>query len=148
MADGSGFNLQQILDLRREMERQRHREFTAAREALQAAEDRLSREKERSDRILRELFQRQGGGIEASEFSLYATFSQNQRQVVTEQMETVRQLGQELDARRRQLLEASREKKVLEKLRERRLDDLKRELARKERKLLDELSLRQRGDDR
>lgn len=130
------------------MERQRHREFLEARQALSSAESRLAREQERSDRILRELMEKQGEGIDASELQLYSSFHQRQKRTIEEQREVVQQLDQEVDSRRDLLLEASKEKKVLEKFRDRKMDLIHQEQALKERKFLDELSLRRGGGER
>lgn len=147
MTDDS-FKLQQVLDFRKEMERQRHREFLEARQALSSAESRLARELERSDRILREMFEKQGEGIDASELQLYSSFHECQKRKIEEQREVVQQLDQEVDSRRDLLLEASKEKKVLEKFRDRKIELRHQEHALKERKFLDELSLRRGGDER
>jgi len=141
------FSLQQVLNYRKEMERQRHREFVEARQALVSAQARLSREIERSDQILRELMEKQGEGIDASELSLYNSFREHQKQVISEQRETVDLLDREVEQRRTLLVEASKEKKVLEKYRDRTMEILRQEMMIKERKFLDEISLRRRGGD-
>lgn len=147
MADEK-FSLQQVLNYRKEMERQRHREFVEARQALFSAQARLARELERSDRILREMIEKQGEGIDASELLLYSSYSQRQKQVISEQREEVDQRDREVENRRNSLLEASKEKKALEKFKERKMEVLRQEIMLKERKFLDELSLPRGGGEK
>lgn len=142
-----GFTLHQVLNYRREMEKVRHQEFNAAKLELEQAEKHLQREMERSERARQELQHKQQHGIDASELQLYSDFGRRQQATITQQKQVVSYLDQEVEVRRESLIDAAKEKKVLEKFKDRQNLALSNELAAKERAFLDELSIQKAGQN-
>lgn len=140
-----GFELHQVLNYRREVEKLRHQEFAVAKHELDQAEKRLQREVERTETVLRELQEKQQVGIEASELQLYSNFGRRQLTTIKEQQQAVDVLDQKVEERRETLLDAAKDKKMLEKFKERQNLAHRQELAAKERTFLDELSVQKSG---
>lgn len=140
-----GFELHQVLNYRREVEKLRHQEFAVAKHELDQAEKRLQREVERTETVLRELQEKQQAGIEASELQLYSNFGRRQQTTIKEQQQAVDVLDQKVEERRETLLDAAKDKKMLEKFKERQNLAHRQELAAKERTFLDELSVQKSG---
>ena len=141
----TGFALHQVLNYRREMEKLRHQEFAAAKQELEQAEKQLQREMERTEKVLLEMNQKQQSGIDASELQLYSDFGRRQQATIKQQRQVVDVLDQEVEVRRETLLDAAKDKKVLEKFKDRQDLALSTELAAKERAFLDELSVQKSG---
>lgn len=129
------------------MERQRHQEFTSVKQELEQAEQNLKRELERTEKVFNELQGRQEQGIDSSELLLYSSFGQRQRDAIKDQRQAVDVLDQEVETRRDKLLDAAKEKKVLEKFKERQQLAFKLDLAMKERKFVDELATQKTGHE-
>jgi flagellar FliJ protein len=140
-----GFELHQVLNYRREMEKLRHQEFSAAKQELEQAESRLQREVERTERALQEMQDKQQLGMDASELQLYSNFGRRQQTAIKQQREVVDILDHEVEARRETLVDAAKDKKMLEKYKDK-MDLAQRlELAAKERQFLDELAVQKSG---
>lgn len=141
----SQFKLQQILNLRKELERQRHIEFAEARQALDEAQSRLDREVARTEIVFREMLEKQDKGVDVSELLLYSSFHQKQKSTIKEQKLAIDVLDQEVEERRENLIDASKEKKVLEKFKEHKESEASAERASKEMKFIDELAVQKSG---
>jgi len=141
----NGFELHQVLNYRREIEKLRHQEFAVAKHDLEQAETQLQREVERTERVLQELQNKQQIGIEASELQLYSDFGRRQQTTIKQQREAVDVLDQEVEVRRETLLDAAKDKKVLEKYKDKKELAQRMDLAAKERQFLDELAIQKTG---
>ena len=139
------FGLQQILDYRQEVEKERSLEFAAARNELARAANLLQEEEDSARQLARELTAKQSEGISSDELRLYADFSLHQHQELQRQRQNVEQLGRKAEEKQQRLLEAAKEKKVLETYRDKTLQRQRKQLAQREQELLDEIALQQSG---
>ena len=140
-----GFELHQVLNYRRELEKIRHQEFAAAKQELDQAEKQLQREVERTSHVRQEMQQKQQEGMAGAELQLYSNFGQRQQRTIKEQQQVVNVLDQEVEERRETLLDAAKDKKMLEKFKKRQDLAHQLELSAKERSFLDELSVQKTG---
>jgi flagellar FliJ protein len=141
---GKIFELEQVLVYRREMEKLRKQEFAAAKRGFEQADQELKRE-EGLVRILTQEFQRCQRDIECiDDMQMYAAFFSRKREIIRRQKDRVEQLGQTMNEKRSDLMEASRGKKVLESLKEEKAAEFRQEMATKERNFLDEISIQKK----
>lgn len=141
MMHKQGFQLQQVLNYRKEVEKARKLEFVTAKREFENASELLQRHEAEADRARVEFNNRQATGISVNELQMYSNFFSKKTSDIQQQRCQVSSLGQELTEKREVLLDAAKEKKSLELLKEKQLMALRRELAEKERNFLDELSV-------
>jgi flagellar FliJ protein len=142
------FELDRVLNFRQEVEKVRKLEFAAARSEFERAEERLKREELEADRLALEFVGKQAAGIHAFELQLYADFSRRKSADIRNQRLRVDSLDKNVEEKRETLLEASKDKKVLETFKDRRLSAQRQELAEKERAFLDEIAIQRSGRDK
>jgi flagellar FliJ protein len=75
---------------------------------------------------------------------MYTDFFSRKRGEIKQQKEQIETLDQVMNEKRSDLMEASKEKKVLESLKERRKAEFRMEMAAKERNFLDEISIQKK----
>lgn len=141
------FSLQRLLDLRQQEVAAARRELAAALGAVTAAENGLRAVENLLRRRLKETLQAEQRGVPAREFALQRrglVRIQESREQARAGLEAARQLAEE---RRQQLMAALTRQRVLEKLRERRLEQWRTEVARAEQIELDELAAQARGPE-
>jgi flagellar FliJ protein len=141
---GKTFELEQVLVYRREMEKLRKQELAAARQRLDQANNELEREEELV-KLLSKEFQRCQQDIGCiDDMRMYSDFFSRKREEIKQQKEQIEQLDHIMSEKRSDLIEASKEKKVLESLKEKKTAEFRQELATKERKFLDEISIQKK----
>jgi flagellar FliJ protein len=143
-----GFALEQVLTYRTEMEKVRKQEFATVKAEFEGACERLQNEETRVVCLNTEFLGRQQEGISATELQLYADFFRGKRADLTKQRREVDSLNSRLTEKRDVLVEAARDKKALETLKEKKALVYHREMAEKERAMLEEVALRARGGKR
>jgi len=142
---GKIFELEQVLVYRREMEKLRKQEFAAARQALEQANQKLKREEDVMH-LLSEEFRRNQQDIGCiDDMRMYANFFVRKRQEINCHKEHVESLDLAANEKRSDLMGASKEKKVLESLKEKKAAEFKRYMATKERDFLDEISIQKKA---
>ncbi len=141
------FELEQVLKYRLDVERLRKQEFATAKQGFDHAHERLKREEAQAQNISQEFFLRQSelGSIE--EIRRYADFFARKREEIKTHKKHVDHLGHILSERRATLLDASKDKKVLESLKEKKATEFKLEMDRKEQSFMDEIAV-QKKDER
>jgi flagellar FliJ protein len=112
---------------------------------LEQAHERLRREEERIDRLGSEFMDRQLEGISAVELRLYSDFFRKKESDIKAQRQVVTALDVTVTEKREILVDASRDKKVLEELKKKKIKAFKQDMDEKERAFLDELALRNGG---
>jgi flagellar FliJ protein len=140
-----GFKLQQVLNYRKEVEKVKTLEFAVAKQDLESAAERLKREEEHAEQVASELMRKQSDGIGANELLLYANFFDRKHKQITSQREEVEQLDRKMAEKREILLDAAKDKKVLETFKERKAVAEQKELSSRERTFLDEISVQKKG---
>lgn len=140
------FELEQVLGYRREMEKMRKQEFAASKQHFEQANDDLRREEEQVDELSEEFRCRQNELGNIDEMRMYSDFFARKREEIKNQKELIEQLDVVMNERREDLLEASKDKKVLESLKDRKARDFRMEMEQKERKFLDEISIQKKAE--
>jgi len=128
------------------MEKLRKLEFAASKQKLEKAHDDLRREEELVCELT-ERFRCRHHELESiDEVRMYAAFFNRKRGEMKNQKEQIEKLDTIVDERRQDLLDASKDKKVLESLKERKAKEFRLEMEQKERKFLDEISIQKKVD--
>lgn len=142
------FKLQVVLDHRQRLEDQARQALAEAIQYEQATICKLNTETAELAEISCEYEERQIVGIQSHEFMLYENRIEHKRQVLREldqQLGIARELVLQS---RKKLGDASREKKLMEKLKEKKNLAIKKELHRKEMNEIDEIAIMfRKGDD-
>lgn len=140
------FELEQVLKYRTEIERTRKQEFVAAKQKLEHACDRLNQEKERLEGISREFCNRQGELDNIEDIRMYSDFFVRKRVEIKDHEEHVNQLGHVVNDRREILLDASKDKKVLESLKEKQAKEFRIAMDKKEQEFMDEIAVQKKEE--
>ena len=93
-----------------------------------------------------ELQRRQQAGLTIAEMDLFETQIQHCRRLMEQLQQQQARLDRQIVGERQELLLAARDKQVMEKLKDKQDAEYRQELSRKEREMLDEISLRSKGD--
>ncbi len=112
------FRLQSVLKFRRNMERHHVQEISKLRMGLAEEERRLSRFMEEVKTAADHLVEEAGKGIDPREAALYRSYIISARTRIREQEGRILSLERNIEKKRSELISASREKKVMEKLKE------------------------------
>ncbi|MBW2123641.1 MAG: flagellar export protein FliJ [Deltaproteobacteria bacterium] len=135
------FNLQQVLDFRRQREEKMELELAEARRVMEREQERLAFFRDRQAHYQRELAERQKQGMETAETALYSAYIRFLREKIEWQMEAVETARKQVETKKEEVLAARMDRKVLDRLRSRRhrafLEDTRREETRR----LDEVAL-------
>lgn len=145
MAVKKRFEMHQVLSYRTELEKLRKQDFAAAKHDLETASERLEREKSEAEQLAREFSERQHQIDSVFEMQLYADFFSRKREEIKQQLRRVEVLDQIFEDRREDLVQATKEKKVMERLKEKQEDAFRREQAYKEGLVLDEIATQKKG---
>jgi len=141
MMHNNGFQLQQVLNYRKEIEKVRKLEFATAKREFESAAEVLERHEAEADRARVEYNNTQAAVVNAGELQMYADFFRRKTGDIQSQRLEVDSRGQEMTERREVLMDAAKDKKALELLKEKQVAILKRERAEKERAFLEELAI-------
>jgi len=139
-----GFKLQQVLNFRKEVEKVRSLELAEIKRELDSATRRLEQEEQRAEMVAEELVHRQISGIDASEMLMYSNFFHRKKKEIKQHREVVDSLDMKVVESRDILLEATRDKKVLESFKEKKVAADMKELSIKERDFIDEISVQKK----
>jgi flagellar FliJ protein len=143
---GNGFKLEQVLNYRCEIEKMRKQEFASAKREFEHADDRLRREKEHMENLSEEFCHRQGELESIQELRMYVDFLARKRVDIKNQKERLDQLGNIVNDLRAFLLDATKDKKVLESLKEQKAKEFKLMIEHKEQTFMDEISIHKMGN--
>lgn len=141
MVQRQGFQLQQVLNYRREIEKVRRLEFAVAKREFESASELLERHEAEADRARVEYNNKQAALVDAAELQMYADFFRRKSEDIRFQRMEVDSRSRELAERREVLMDAAKEKKALEILKDKQMAALRRERAEKERAFLEELAI-------
>lgn len=138
------FELEQVLKYRLEVERLRKQDLATAKQGFEHAHEQLEREEAQAQNLSQEFSHRQGelGCIE--ELRRYSDFFARKRVEIKSHREQVDHLGRVMNEHREILLNATRDKKVLESLKERKAYEFKLEMDQKEQAFMDEISIQKK----
>lgn len=142
------FKLQAVLDHRQRIEDKAKQSLAQAIQHEHLLMDKITDATGDLAEICRTYEQRQEVGMHGHEFALYENSISHTRQLL---IDLDRQLGearQQVLQARQQLAEASREKKLLGKLKEKKLSEMQKELQRREMIEIDEIAIMFRREDK
>jgi len=140
-----GFKLQQVLNFRKEVEKARSLELAEAKREHDQAFEQLKQEELHAAKVANEFADRQMAGLDASELLMYSNFIHKKVRDIKHQQEKVDTLDLKVAERREILLDAAKEKKVLESFKEKRVAAENMEMYAKERDFIDEISVQAKG---
>ncbi|MEA3545366.1 MAG: flagellar export protein FliJ [Thermodesulfobacteriota bacterium] len=140
------FKLQSVLNYRQSLENQAQQILAASLQRQNQLETQLQQQRQNLQLHDRELKQRQLEGLTVAEIDLYESQIQHCRHLIAEIQKNLQQLVRQIVSEREELLHAARERQVIEKLKDKQEIEYRQELSRKERVMLDEISLRNKGD--
>lgn len=143
---GKKFDLEQVLSYRREIEKVRKQDFVSAKLELEHAHDVLDQHESHVDALTKEFSTRQTELNSIEEMRRYVDFFARKREEIINQKDRINQLGSVMNDRRNDLVDATRDKKVLESLKEKKAREFKQEMAQKERAFLDEIAIQKKGE--
>ncbi|NJD37925.1 MAG: flagellar export protein FliJ [Geobacter sp.] len=141
------FDMHQVLNYRKELEKQCKQEFSSAKQNLDTACRQLEHEQQEAAALACEFCSRQETIVSITEMQLYADFFSRKREEIKQQQQKVEQLDRVLEDRRQELQHATQEKKVMERLKEKQDEAFRRELLYKEGLLLDEIATQKKGQE-
>jgi flagellar FliJ protein len=142
------FELEQVLKYRLEVERMRKNEFVAAKQELEQAGDELRQEEEEAEKAARQYSEQHADLNNIEDIRRYSDFFARKREDIKKKQEQLEQLERIMDERREVLLDATKEKKVLETLKERKKLENRREMDQKEQAFMDEIAIQKQGDNK
>ena len=140
------FKLQSVLNYRHTLEDQARQQLSGSLQQQGQLEAELQRHQNQLQQLDEELKTRQLAGLSIAEIDLFEAQIHHLQGLMVALQQRLEQLHRRIERERAELLQASREKKVMEKLKEKQEEEYRREQARLERNLLDEISLRNKGD--
>ena len=138
------FKLKAVLKYRKTLEeqaQQRLAEILGVESALQIKQGEINGHLEA---LTAQLLQKQRQGLPILELCLYEDQIDHHRQQQEHLLQQLEEIKCLVNERRQELLVAARERKILETLKEKQLAEYLRKLDRKERTMLDEISLQQK----
>jgi len=136
------FNLQVLLDYRKRIEEGLQIELSQVQRELEKEKQLLTAYQREKRYYEEELVRREEKEIDVSEALLYRDYLRGMRIRIKEQRDVVAKAKGDLDIKQNELLNATKKKKVLEKVKEKEWKRFKENLERKERILIDEVGMR------
>lgn len=142
---GKKFELEQVLSYRCEVEKARKMEFVSAKLDFEHAHDVLNQHESHVDVLSKEFSSRQTELSSIEEMRRYVDFFARKKEDIKNQKERINHLDGVLSERREVLVDATRDKKVLESLKEKKAREFKLHMAQKEQAFLDEISIQKKS---
>ena len=141
------FKLQTVLNYRQSLEDQAQQVLSTTLQRQSEFDLKLQQQQQNFHQYDRELKQRQQEGLTVAEMDLYESQIQHCRHLIKEIQSHLQQLEQQVIVERTELLHAARERQVMEKLKDKQETAYQQELSHQERVMLDEISLRNKGNN-
>jgi len=132
--------LEAVIQHRRHLEQQIRDELHGAKHDLALEQTQLQRLNQKLEHILNDLAKEQSNGTSTDQLDLYYRFIQRQCQSIQSSNGVVKQLTEQCEAKTNQLIETSKEKKLLEQVDEKRGKAQLKAQNRREQELLDEVA--------
>ena len=140
------FKLQSVLNYRQRLEDLAQQVLAQTLQRQGQLQEQLQQCQQQLDTCDGEVQQRQQQGMSIAELTMFEDRIGHLRQLMVSYRQQLLALQDQIDDEREALLKAARERQVMEKLKEKQDAEYRRELDRKEREMLDEISLRPKGE--
>ncbi len=134
------FRFETLLSQRRNAEERLQKELLDARRALAAEQAALSQKKASLRKCAQEMRRRQARRFRPADLLLYAPYLERLRQEIDAQQKRVTAADRNVNRTRLALVEAMKKRKILDRLKERQHAAYRKEMARLERKFIDEVA--------
>ncbi len=132
------FRLQSVLDFRKQIEEKSLGEFADIKRRLDHELERLYHMMEDRKKVTDHVNTIGRGEIRPADIALYTSYIRRLKEEEQKQNEVVKKVENELEAKRNVLVEAVKERKIIENIREHQFEAYKSEMHKRERKELDE----------
>lgn len=146
------FNLQSVLDARKVFEEKILREFAEKKRELEKEVESLLHMRKRRESAVVQLKGLKDQGVMAADVTMYFNYINRLVQQESMQEDIIHQMEKQVEMKRQELIEAVKDRKVMESLKERKWEEYYQKVSSTERKLLDEMAIvrfdRRRSDRR
>ena len=136
------FNLQVLLDYRKRIEEGLQIELSLIQRELENARQALLSSQQEKTHYEEELAERESREVNLHESILYRDYLRGIRKKIEEQRERVATIKIKFDKKQEELLAATKNRKVLEKVKEKHAKEFMEELQKQERAFVDEVGIR------
>lgn len=140
VARGFKFRLEKVLDMRIQKEQRLQQRFQELLAMAEFERQKLAALEERQQQYREELSQKQKGSVEVNEVMNYLSYLELLAEAIIQQTEILREAEERAEEARLDLVQASQEKKAVEKLKEKQLEEYNKEQLREEIIFLDDIS--------
>lgn len=138
------FKLEQVLKYRIEIEREKIQEFFSARQKFEHAANKLELEEQLLKELAEDFRNRQQELETIDDIRMHARFFTRKHNDVKRGKEQVANLGSIMNHCRETLLDATKDKKALESLKEKKAHEFMMAMAQKEQLFMDEISIQKK----
>lgn len=135
------FNLEPLLRHRKFIEESKQKDVSLIQRDLDYELKILANLKEKQVHLLHEIRVRQTSGMHPNEYCMYRTFTYRLSKEIETQQKTVEMYKDKLNMARLELLNAVKERKTIEKLKEKKKKDFMQKIRKKEQILLNEAAV-------
>ena len=140
------FKLQSVLNYRQILTDQAQQQLTSSLQRKSQLEDELQQQQNCFQQLDQQLKVKQQEGLSVAEIDLFESQIFHRRRQILQLQQQLEPLERQILAERQELMNAARDKQVMEKLKDKQQAEYQQELSRQERTMLDEISLRNKGD--
>lgn len=133
------FRLQKVLDYKQQVEDTKKQELFRLMKIFYEEEKILHGFHELLLKKLSEFEEKQQGVLDVLELLFYSGFIARLNDDIDRQREKLKQLAKQIEQKREEVISASKERRIMEKLREKKYGEFMKEESRREQKFLDEI---------
>ena len=135
------FSLEPVLKYRKLLEEDFQKDFAVLKRQLFDEKEKLSNFEQTRDRFSRELQKKQVKNINVSDILLYSDYLQEVSKEIEKQSEKILEAEKRVDQKREELVGAMKNRKTIDRLREKGLKAHVQELSKKEQDLMNEAAI-------
>jgi flagellar protein FliJ len=139
------FKLQSVLDYRLNVEEKILNEFSDVKRYLEEQKAVLQSLVSERESLMNDLRKMENAMIHADDVATLVGFIENVRGQETEQKKVIQQAGEQVEKKRKELVEAVKNRKVMENLRDRQSEEYRKNMNEMEQKNSDEMSILKYG---
>ena len=140
------FKLQTVLNYRQTLEDQAQQQLNSSLQRKLQLEEALAQQQQCLQELDQQLKAQQQEGLSVADLTLFESQIQHRQRQSAQLREQLELLERQVLADRQELIRVARDRQVMEKLKDKQDAEYLKELSRKEREMLDEISLRSKGD--
>lgn len=139
------FKLQSVLDYRLNMEEKIHNEFSNVKRYLEEQKAVLKMLMSERESLMNDLRNMKRAVLRADDVATVVGYVENIRRKEIEQKKAIHQAAEQVEKKRKELMEAVRNRKVMENLKDRQAEEYRKEMNEIEQKNSDEMSILKYG---